>query len=82
MARCLKIRIILLLCLVVPCAAFGQGSHSARLVEILQKRSPIDARVLKNGNAHQSPDANPNGRSLRFAKKDAYTLNGQAVDPI
>jgi hypothetical protein len=82
MARCLKIRIILLLCLVVPCAAFGQGSHSARLVEITSKRSPIDARVLKNGNAHQSPDANPNGTELAIRKEgDAYTLNGQAVDP-
>jgi hypothetical protein len=84
MARCLKIGIAaLLLCTVVPCAAFGQGSRSARLVEITSKRLLISKSPMrKSSNAPQSPDANSNLTEIAIRKEgDVYILNGQAVDP-
>jgi hypothetical protein len=83
MPLCPKIRIvILLLCLASPCATFSQDSRSVRLVEITSTRSQISGGLVRNSNASQSPDTNPNRTELAIRKEgDAYKRNGQAVDP-
>jgi hypothetical protein len=82
MARCLYIRVVILLCLVVPCAAFGQDSRSVRLVEITSRRSATSTTARRFNNPHKPADATENVTDLAITKEgDGYTLNGQTVDP-